>query len=161
MIRASLAWLLLGVMVGALMLTDRAVAGSWRLWMAPTHGHVLFVGWFVQFAVGVAYWLLPRRRSAARPLGYRKGMALIAALGVNVGMVLRATAEPAERAGHTGRWIDGALAASAILQVTAVSIFVVQLWPRVGPRPDRPRPTERRSSPASAGTASTSTGGYR
>jgi len=69
-IRLSLVWLLLGVAVGGLMLTDRAAPGTWRLWAAPTHGHVLFVGWFLQFAIGVAYWLLPRRRSATRPLGY-------------------------------------------------------------------------------------------
>jgi hypothetical protein len=61
MLRAALTWLLVGVVIGAAMLTDRALPGQWRLWMAPSHAHMLFVGWFLQFAVGVAYWLLPRR----------------------------------------------------------------------------------------------------
>ncbi len=56
--RTSFGWLLAGV-----------VPGAWRVWAAPTHAHVRFVGWFVQFVVGVACWLLPRRRPPARPLG--------------------------------------------------------------------------------------------
>ena len=44
MVRAALGWLLAGVVLGGLMLTDRVVPGEWRLWMTPTHGHVLFVG---------------------------------------------------------------------------------------------------------------------
>jgi hypothetical protein len=50
MLRAALTWLLVGVVIGAAMLTDRALPGQWRLWMAPSHAHMLFVGWFLQFA---------------------------------------------------------------------------------------------------------------
>ena len=57
MLRISLIWLLAGFVIGAAMLTDRALPGQWRLWMAPSHAHMLFVGWFIQFVFGVAYWL--------------------------------------------------------------------------------------------------------
>jgi len=140
MVRASLAWLLVGFTLGGLMLTDRVVPGDWRMWATPTHGHILFVGWFVQFAIGIAYWLLPRRRTPERPLGYGERAAILAAVGLNVGLLARVVAEPAARTGRDGGWTQAGLAASALLQVAAVAVFVAQLWPRVG---RRPRPTGR------------------
>jgi hypothetical protein len=140
MVRGSFAWLLAGVVVGGLMLIDRAVPGEWRRWAQPTHGHMLFVGWFLQFALGIAYWLLPRRRRPDRPLGYHEPTALAAAVALNLGLVLRVVAEPAERAGAAGAWTLVTLTASALLQVGAVLIFVVQLWSRVAPRAPKVRP---------------------
>jgi hypothetical protein len=137
MLRAALTWLLAGFVIGAAMLAHRAVPGQWRLWMAPTHAHILFVGWFLQFAVGVAYWLLPRRRSTERPLGYRERAAYLAFVALNPGLVLRIIAEPAERAGLANDVTLALLGASALLQVAATLVFVIQLWPRVGPRPMR------------------------
>ena len=139
MVRTSLLWLLLGVVLGGLMLTDEPVPGNWRLWAAPTHGHVLFVGWFVQFVIGVAYWLFPRRRSPERPLGYDERAALAAVAALNLGLALRLAAEPAERVDPDAGWTVGALGASSVLQIAAVALFVVQLWPRVGPRQVRAR----------------------
>jgi hypothetical protein len=134
MLRASFVWLLAGAVVGTAMIIDDALPGSWRLWMAPTHGHMLFVGWFVQFALGVAYWLLPRRRSPARPTGYDERLALTAVAMLNLGLLLRVAAEPAQRSGHDGGWITVILGCSGGLQVLAFAIFVLQLWPRVAPR---------------------------
>lgn len=55
MVRSALLWLVAGIVVGGLMLVDRAIPGDWRAWLAPSHGHMLFVGWFLQFALGIAY----------------------------------------------------------------------------------------------------------
>jgi hypothetical protein len=134
MARGSFLWLLAGFVAGALMLTDETLAGEWRRWLLPTHGHMLFVGWFVQFALGIAYWLLPRKRSPHRPLGYRFGPAVAAVAALNLGLLLRAVAEPLDRAGHGGDWTEPVYAASALLQVAAAIVFVAQLWPRVAPR---------------------------
>jgi hypothetical protein len=54
---------------------------------------------------------------------------------LNGGLLLRVVAEPAVRVGRDGGWTQAGLAASALLQVAAVALFVAQLWPRVGPRP--------------------------
>jgi hypothetical protein len=137
MLRAPFIWLLAGAVVGAAMMVDDALPGNWRVWMAPTHGHMLFVGWFVQFAIGVAYWLLPRRRSPALPVGYDERLALGAVVLLNAGLLLRVAAEPAQRSGHVGDWITALLGCSGALQVIAFAIFVVQLWPRVAPRARR------------------------
>jgi hypothetical protein len=134
MLRASFVWLLAGAIVGATMMIDEILPGSWRVWMAPTHGHMLFVGWFVQFAIGVGYWLLPRKRPPDRPLGYAERPALIAVALLNAGLLLRVIAEPAQRSGHHGDWITALLGCSGAFQVAAFAIFVVQLWPRVAPR---------------------------
>ena len=87
MLRAAQTCLLAGFAIGAAMLTDRALPGQWRLWMAPSHAHMLLVGWFLQFAVGVAYWLLPRRRSTDRPLAYRERTPYLAVAALNLGVV--------------------------------------------------------------------------
>ena len=137
MLRASLTWLLAGFVIGAAMLTDRALPGQWRLWMAPSHAHMLFVGWFLQFAIGVAYWLMPRRRSTERPLGYGERAAYLAVVALNLGLVLRIVAEPAERTGHESELTLVLLVVSSLLQVAAALIFVTQLWPRVAARPIR------------------------
>src|SRR5262245_35312017 len=100
MLRMALIWLLAAVTLGATMLSDRILPEQWRLWPAPTHPHMLFVGWFLQFAIGVAYWLLPRRRSTARPLGHQESAAFAAAIALNLGLGLRVAAEPIERSGR-------------------------------------------------------------
>ena len=137
MLRTSLIWLLAGVGIGAAMLVDRALPGQWRAWLAPSHAHMLFVGWFLQFALGVAYWLLPRRRSPERPLGYHERAASLAVVALNLGLLLRVAAEPLERAGLVSDATLAALGVSAFLQLGAVLVFVAQLWPRLGARPAR------------------------
>jgi hypothetical protein len=144
MLRTALLWLLAGFVIGAAMLTDRALPGEWRLWLAPGHAHMLFVGWFVQFAIGVAYWLLPRRRTPARPLGYGERAAFLAVAALNLGLLLRIVAEAAERVGLMNDVTLGLLALAALLQVAAAAIFVAQLWPRITARvPIRPAPAAR------------------
>lgn len=137
MLRASLLWLLAGVIIGGLMLTDRALPGQWVLWMMPSHAHMLVVGWFLQFVIGVAYWLLPRKRTPTRPLGYAERAAWLAAIALNAGLIVRVLAEPVERIGQGTSGTLALLVVSALLQVGAVLTFVSQLWPRVGPRPMR------------------------
>jgi len=134
LVRASLLWLAAGFTLGALMLSDALVPGDWRRWFAPTHGHMLFVGWFLQFAVGVAYWLLPRKRTAERPLGYHERGAYGAFALLNSGLLLRVIAEPPERVGNGGALVDLALAVSAVLQLAAIVIIAAQIWPRIVPR---------------------------
>ena len=60
MIRAALLALLAGSALGALMLAvpGRLDVIRWR----PLHAELLLVGWTVQLAFGVAYWILPRFR---------------------------------------------------------------------------------------------------
>ena len=137
MVRLALLWMLVGFLIGGAMLVDRDLPGTWRLWMQPTHGHMLFVGWFLQFALGIAYWLLPRKRTPERPVGYDLRLAQVAVAALNIGLLFRVVGEPLERDGHASDGTMLLLATSALLQITAAVIFVVQLWPRVAPRVPR------------------------
>ena len=137
MLRLALVWLMIGFVIGGLMLTDRNVPGEWRLWLSPGHGHMLFVGWFLQFVVGVAYWLLPRKRSPEQPIGYAERPAYVAVAALNAGLVLRVGGEAAERSGLANDLTFIVLAIAAVLQIGAAAIFVTQLWPRVAARPIR------------------------
>ena len=139
MLRLALGWLLLGFVIGAAMLVDRELPGQWRRWLSPGHGHMLFVGWFLQFAVGVAYWLLPRKRSPEQPIGYAERPAYLAVIALNTGLILRVGGEARERAGHSTDLTLAVLAIAGVLQVAAAAIFVAQLWPRVAARPIRSR----------------------
>jgi hypothetical protein len=137
-LRLSLGCLLLGFALGSLMLSDPLLPGHWRVWFAPTHGHMLFVGWFLQFAIGVGYWLLPRKRRPEALLGYDECLTLVAIGLLNSGLLLRVVAEPAGRMGQGGRWADLTLVASSALQLAAIAIIVAQIWGRVMPKPKRP-----------------------
>lgn len=66
LVRSSLAWMAAGVTLGAAML---AAKGGWPApWtgsLVRVHREVVLVGWLVQFAVGVGFWVLPPVRSGA------------------------------------------------------------------------------------------------
>jgi hypothetical protein len=137
--RAALIWLVAGFTLGALMLSDELLRGHWRVWFGPTHGHMLFVGWFLQFAIGIGYWLLPRKRNETRPLGYDERQAFTGLVLLNAGLIVRVVAEPSSRIGYNGRADDWALAASAILQLVAIAILASQIWRRIILRQPRAR----------------------
>jgi hypothetical protein len=64
-VRASLIHLSLGFTLGALLLTNKGLAFAPDLWrLLPAHIEILLVGWVVQLALGVAYWILPRVRAS-------------------------------------------------------------------------------------------------
>src|SRR5262249_60807922 len=61
MIRTALVWLGLGYTVGGLLLLNKGMPVLAWLWtLRFTHVHLLLIGWMVQFACGVAFWILPR-----------------------------------------------------------------------------------------------------
>lgn len=130
-VKTSFIWMIVGIGMGSLMLVDHLVPGDWRAWFLPTHGHILFVGWFVQFVIGIAFWLLPRKRLPELPLGYGEHKAFIALSMLNLGLAFRVIAEPAWRSRVDGGWVDWLLAGSSILQFAAIVIFVSQMWPRI------------------------------
>jgi len=122
MIRVALLALTAGATLGALMLAVPAIPGvaRWR----PLHAELLLVGWTVQLAFGVAYWILPRFRSGPERGHEALGWAAFALVNVGVLLVgLGRGAADGEMWALAGRSAEG-LAAAA---------FVAQAWPRVKP----------------------------
>lgn len=94
--------------------------------MKPVFYHLLTVSWITQLICGVALWMFPvqsRTRSAgSQRLGW------IAYGALNAGLLLRVIFEPWH--GWSNRW-GGMLVLSALLQVVAIWLFVIIIWPRV------------------------------
>lgn len=120
-IRAALACLLAGFTLGALMLTNKGVSLSPLLWrLLPTHIEVLLVGWIVQLAMGVAFWILPRFQSSrgdVRP-------AWAAFVLLNSGLLLAGL-------GATFDLSPWLVAAGRLAEITSVAAFAWHAWPRI------------------------------
>lgn len=126
-LRAALLHLAVGFTFGALLLWNKALplapqasALTWRL--LPAHMEILLVGWTVQLALGVSFWILPRWQSARgdeRP-------AWVAFFLLNAGVLLVAAAAFAPGLA----WVA---ALGRTLEVGAAAAFALHAWPRVKP----------------------------
>lgn len=124
MVRLSLLHLAVGSGLGALLLASRELprlagvgGGLWGY--RNVHLETLLVGWMVQLALGVAYWVLPRV-GGGRP---RAGLAAAGAVLLNVGVVAAAAG---------GAWEAEAWAvAGRSAEAAAALLFGAHASPRV------------------------------
>ncbi len=114
----------------ALLMALPALAGSAPAWR-PVYVHLLVMGWATQMIFGVGLWMFPRKK----PLDLKSvdwlGWGCFAL--TNLGLALRALAEPALA---MGRWAHAGtgVTIAAALQLAATLAFVIQAWPRVTAR---------------------------
>lgn len=125
-------WLALGSTIGGLLLLNKGLPLLPWLWLLRfTHVHLLLVGWTVQFACGVAFWILPRLDAA----GTRGDERLIWLCygSLNAGVILAAINDPlgAVLAAKDVLWPLPVLA--GLLYLVAISAFVIHAAPRVVP----------------------------
>ena len=123
-VRASFVHLFLGLTFGGLILANKGLLfAPWTWNLLPAHIESLLLGWMVQLAMGVAFWILPRFRS-----GPRRGnvsLAWVALVLLNAGIVIVAL-QPFTDAtwlALTGR----------ILETSAILLFISVSWRRVKP----------------------------
>jgi heme/copper-type cytochrome/quinol oxidase subunit 1 len=84
MIRASISWMLVGGSLGLFIMGARLPTVEWTspfLYQIP-HGAIMMLGWVIQLAMGVGYWMLPRYITSEGDhlRGSTKGMWLCAGL---------------------------------------------------------------------------------
>lgn len=118
-VRAALIYLALGFVLGAILLANKALGEwpwAWRL--LPLHIEFLLLGWTLQLAMGVAFWILPRLEDGSRG---RVGLAWGAWWLLNAGILGKATAA----LGGGPLWAGGAL------ELVGVALYAVHLWPRI------------------------------
>jgi cbb3-type cytochrome oxidase subunit 1 len=118
-VRAALLYLGIGFTLGALLLASPGLRLPQALLrLRPLHTELLLVGWMVQLAFGVAYWILPRTSR-----GRRTDLALIALLLLNLGVLtvglgtLLAVPQPFIVAGRAA-------------ELAAAVAFGAHAWPR-------------------------------
>lgn len=118
-VRLALIHLVLGTAMGSALLAAKAVALPPGLWaLRAWHVEALLVGFAVQLAVGVAYWILPRVRPSenAQPERLRRPMAVLAVVLLNAGVLL----------------VGGGLAVTGrVCETAGAAAFAVHIWPRV------------------------------
>jgi cbb3-type cytochrome oxidase subunit 1 len=121
-VRASLIYLAIGFTVGALLLVNKGLRLYPQIWaLLPIHMETLLMGWFVQLAVGVAYWILPRVSGAA-PRGNMKLVQLAFWL-INIGIVMIIADAFAS--------ISWLVLLGRLAEFAGVLAFVVGTWKRV------------------------------
>jgi cbb3-type cytochrome oxidase subunit 1 len=149
-LKASLAWLGLGVTLGVAM----AAYPAWSIYRAA-HLHMLVLGFVAMMIFGVAYHVVPRFTShplhSPRAAGVQWWAANLGLIGMVVGFAVRAN-------GST--WGTTVLASGGLLSAISAYLFIWNTWrtidgPRgapVAPRPDAPTPlaplTSRITRPA-------------
>ena len=122
-IRAALIHLLIGFTLGSLLLWNKGVPLHPLIWrLLPAHMEFLLIGWTVQLAFGVAFWILPRfgtARTQAWLAWLAFGFINLGGWLVGVGAVWGASP-----------WLT---VSGRVLEAAAVVAFVLHIWPRIKP----------------------------
>jgi hypothetical protein len=138
MIRTALLWLAIGYSVGGLVLLNKGLPLLPWLWtLRAAHIHMLLVGWTVQLAGGVAFWILPRLDAQGTRGDERLVWGCYAAL--NTGVVLGALHDPLVALVAWAGWAS-LPPLMGLLYLVAAALFVWHAWPRVVSFRALPRP---------------------
>jgi hypothetical protein len=122
-VRFSLVYLGIGFSLGGLLLSNKGLAYLPVIWiLLPVHVEILMVGWVIQFALGVANWILPRFRGGIR--GNAK-LAWLALALLNTGILLSTAG--------TLLIFKAAVLAGHALEGVGAGLFLLNLWRRVKP----------------------------
>lgn len=123
-IRAALLHLAVGIIFGAFMLANKGVPFAPWLWrLLETHVELVFIGWTVQLAIGVAVWILPRLPGPDKYGDERLGWAAFVLL--NGGVI----------ASGIAHWLGADAMPLAVVgrfaEMLAFILFARQVWPRI------------------------------
>ncbi len=123
-VRCSFIHLFLGFTFGGLILANKGIPFAPLTWsLLPAHMEFLLLGWMVQLAMGVGYWILPRFRSDL-PRG-NVNLVWGALVLLNTGIVMVAI-----QAFISTTWLSSA---GRILETSSALLFVFSSWQRVKP----------------------------
>jgi heme/copper-type cytochrome/quinol oxidase subunit 1 len=115
--------MVVGFTLGGLLLFQKGVPLHPLLWrLLPTHVEFLLLGWILQLAMGVAYWILPRSRGTRG----REEAAWLAFFLLNVGIWLAGVGPALNASG----WVR---VAGRLSELGAALAFGAHAWPRVKP----------------------------
>jgi hypothetical protein len=118
LIRASLLYLGVGMTIGALLLWHKGVPFLPLLWQwRDAHLELMLSGWMLQFALGVAFWIVPRFSTEPRYGNVRLVQAVFVLF--NAGVLLAA--------------FSAVVYAGRALQVLAAGLFLLAIWQRIKP----------------------------
>lgn len=123
-VRVSLVYLALGFTVGGLLLANKGGMFLPAIWvLLPVHIEFSFVGWMMQLALGIAFWILPR--FPTHPIRGNEQWSWSAFFLLNLGIwcVVLQIAVEVEWLSLLGR----------VLELLGVGLFAVGNWRRIKP----------------------------
>lgn len=132
MLRSSMIMLVGSLALALLLSSSRWISSiSWAPAVRPVFLHLFTVGWVLQMILGVSFWMFPIL-GREKPRG-NEWIAWTSFALINIGLIIRALAEPLEAIYHSSAygWL---LVASALAQWIGSTTFVLVLWPRVRAR---------------------------
>ena len=123
MVRSALMQLGIGITLGTLMLWNKGSFLDAHIWLlVSSHLELLIVGWLMQLALGVAFWILPRFTQEPRYGNVRRGWFGFMLLNSGILLVI------------LGIWIpdlSNLQPIGRLVELIAVVILISVLWPRV------------------------------
>lgn len=129
-IRTAFVYLLLGLSLGTAVLASKVSAIPWDVFgLLPLHVEWLFFGWTIQFALGVAYWIIPRMEDNSRG---RSVAAWLSYLTLNSALISLSLSRFSKEFDWDLFSIWLRPIAGALL-FTSLILFVIHIWPRVRP----------------------------
>lgn len=122
-VRTSLVNLIVGLTFGALMLANKGAPFDARMWrLRPAHMEFLLVGWLIQLAMGVAFWIAPRWWEPPRRGNVTGAYAAFGLLNGGLWLVVLSTFLGLP---------EGWRFAGRLLEAAAAGAFLWHLWPRI------------------------------
>jgi hypothetical protein len=123
-VRSSMLYLLVGFTLGALMLAQRGIPFLPSILLSlPIHMEFLLVGWLVQLAMGVVFWIFPRWELAGDRVRGNEALIWASFWLLNAGLCLFALE----------LWLPWMLLVGRVLEVSAVILYALGTWRRVKP----------------------------
>jgi len=120
-LRAALLYLMAGFTFGALLLANKGLPYSSLIWqLLVPHIELVVIGWMVQLAVGVAFWIFPRYPGGSRG---NENLAWVSIVLLNLGVLLAAA-----------QAVDPLfLLAGRLCQALSGMLFALHAWGRIRP----------------------------
>jgi len=125
MVRASFIYLIVGFTLGSMLLWNKGLPISPGLWsLLPAHIEVLLIGWLIQLAMGVAFWILPRFERSPRRGNTQLAWAAYGLINAGIWLVVL---------GSLQNIFLGLSLIGRLMEISSAAVFAMHAWPRIRP----------------------------
>lgn len=134
MIRMAYVYLIAGMIIGGLILAEKAYSFWPGIWMfRESHIEMLLFGFIIQFTLGTGYWMLPRMLD--EPVRGNEFLAWVMVAVLNLGVLIMATRPfwvPSLGSTTYGlSWFSISGIAGRSLELAGVLLFIKLHWKRI------------------------------
>lgn len=125
-IKTGIVYLILGIILALLSGIPSLEIGHLLL---PVYWHMIVVGWITQIIIGVSVWMFPRSSRGKRETNSK--LIFGSFITLNAGLIVRFISEPFIPILNDYLLILWSISLSATLQLVAITLFIMEIWPRI------------------------------